>query len=62
MRKETTASTLRLLQYFHLPDKNYRSISRYIYKFCGILKHYSTIFLGTPNDVLCNSKVPRNPI
>ena len=33
--------------------------------FCGISKYlciYSSISIGTPNDVLCNPKVPRNPV
>jgi hypothetical protein len=40
------ASSQRLLQYFQLPDKNSRYISRYIYNFCSISKQlciYSTL-------------------
>jgi hypothetical protein len=33
IRKETVVSALRLLQYFQLPDKNSRDLSRYIYNF-----------------------------
>ena len=46
-------------QYYQLPDKNFRHISRYIHNFYGIskqLRTYSTISLDTLNDDL------RNPV
>ena len=42
--KETVVSALRLLQYFHLPDKNSRDISRYIYNFLWHFKIVMYLF------------------
>ena len=41
-----------------------RYLDVYLSFFCGISKSlciYSTISLETPNGVLCNPEVPRNP-
>jgi hypothetical protein len=55
VHKETVVGALRLLQYFQLPDKKSRDISRYIYTFFALFKS-SCRFI--PNDVLWNPKVP----
>ena len=40
--KETVVSARRLLQYFQLPDKNYRDISRYIHRIY-FLRYFKTV-------------------
>jgi hypothetical protein len=53
--KETVVSSRRLLQYFQLPDKNSRDISKYTFNFCDVVKlhtHYRSAKLKKTPYVL----------
>ena len=56
---EMAVSARRLLQYFQLPDKNSRDISRFIYNFCGVSKYscivFISLFLAEPQTVFCGT-------
>jgi hypothetical protein len=51
--KETFVSAWRFLQYFQLPARNSRDISRFIYNFCGISQQLRISFTKvTPTNAL----------